>query len=184
VAHTHTDVARVLNANKRPGLAEQLWRRAARLDPNNVTCRFNLADHYLRLERFDEALPWYLQVTQSQPDNGPAYFFLGHVYEELGRRAEAREAYETVITVSPDRPEGFLALARFLWESDDDLARTRELVQRAVDLAPIAANYAFLCQVCLKTSDRQAALAAARKAIQLAPRNPEYRRLLQQAQRN
>jgi tetratricopeptide (TPR) repeat protein len=184
VAHTHTDVARVLNANEHPSLAEQLWHRAARLDPNNVTCRFNLADHYLRLKRFDEALPWYLQVTQSQPDNGPAYFFLGHVYEELGRRAEAREAYETVIKVSPDRPEGFLALARFLWENNDDLKRTRQLVQRAVDLAPVAGNYAFLSQVCLKAGDRQAALAAARKAIQLAPRNPEYRRLLQQAQRN
>ncbi|MHC4517450.1 MAG: tetratricopeptide repeat protein [Planctomycetota bacterium] len=184
VAHTHTDVARVLNANQQACLAEQLWQRAVRLDPNNVTCRFNLADYYLRLKRFDEALPWYLQVTRLQPDNGPAYFFLGHVYEELGRRADAQDAYETVIKVSPDRPEGFLALARFLWEGNKDLSRTRELVQRAVDLAPIAANYAFLSRVCLKTGDRQAALAAAQQAIQLAPRNPEYRRLLQQAQRN
>lgn len=184
VAHTHTDVARVLSANERPVLAEQLWRRAAQLDPNNTTCCFNLADYYLRLKRFDEALDWYLQVTRSQPDNGPAHFFLGHVFEELGRHAEARDAYETVIKVSPERPEGFLALARFLWERSGDLKRTRELVQRAVVLAPVAANYSFLSQVCLKAGDREAALAAARKAIQLAPQNPEYRRLLQHVQRN
>ena len=184
VAHTHTDVARVFSADERPALAEQLWQRAARLDPNNPTCRFRLADYYLHLQRFDEALNWYLEVIRIQPDNGPAYFFLGHVYEELGRRAQARDAYETVVEVSPDRPEGYLALARFLWQGEDDLQRTRELVQRAVDLAPVASNYSFLSQVCLKMGDREAALVAARKAIQLAPQNPEYRRFLQHVQRN
>jgi protein O-GlcNAc transferase len=184
VAHTHTDVARVLQVNEQMGLAEQLWQRAAQLDPNNVTCRFGLADYYLRSERFAEALPWYKQIIASQPDNGVAYFFMGHIYEEQNKKAEAQQAYEKVIEVSPDRPEGFLALARFLWENDGDLKRARQLLQRAVDLAPIAANYAFLGRVCHRTGDREAALAAARKALQLAPRNPEYRRLVQQVQEN
>jgi tetratricopeptide (TPR) repeat protein len=184
VAHTHTDVGRVLQANKQTTPAEQLWRRAALLDPNNIACRFSLADHYFRSNRFDEALPWYQQITAIQPDNGVAYFFIGHVHDKQGQRAAAQRAYEKVIEVSPDRPEGFLALARFLWENDGDLNRARELLQRAVDLAPIAANYAFLGRVCHKTGDREAALAAARKALQLAPRNPEYRRLVQQVQEN
>jgi len=184
VAHTHTDVGRVLQANEQPAPAEQLWRRAALLDPNNVACRFSLADDYFRANRFAEALPWYQQIITIQPDNGVAYFFTGHIHEKRGEKAVAQEAYEKVIEVAPDRAEGFLALARFLWENDGDLNRARLLLQRAVELAPIAANYAFLGRVCHKTGDREAALAAARKAVQLAPRNPEYRRLVQQVQEN
>jgi len=184
VAHTHTDVARVLQVNEQMALAEQLWRRAAQLDPDNVACRFHLADHYLRANRLDEALTWYAQVLRRQPDNGVAYFFMGDIYEKQGRKAEAKRAYGKVVEVSPDRPEGFLALGRFLWENEGDLQQARQLVQRAVDLAPIAANYAFLSRVCQKTGDRPAALAAARKATQLAPRSLEYRRLVQQVQEN
>jgi protein O-GlcNAc transferase len=184
VAHTHTDVGRVLQVNEQMPLAEQLWQRAAQLDPNNVTCRFNLADYYLRADRLDEALPWYARVLACQPDNGVAYFFIGHIYEKQDKKAAAQQAYEKVIEVSPDRPEGFLALARFLWENDRDLKRARQLLQRAVNLAPIAANYAFLARICHKTGDRKAALAAARKALQLAPHNPEYRRLVRQVQEN
>jgi len=184
VAHTHTDVGRVLQANKQLAPAEQLWQRAAQLDPNNVACRFSLADCYFRANRFAEALPWYEQIVRIQPDNGVAYYFIGHIYDKQGKKAAAQKAYEEVIEVSPNRPEGFLALARFLWENDGDLNRARQLVQRAVELAPIAANYAFLGRVCHKTGDREAALAAAHRAVQLAPRNPEYRRLVQQVQEN
>ncbi|UCD51076.1 MAG: tetratricopeptide repeat protein [Phycisphaerales bacterium] len=184
VAHTHTDVGRVLQVNKQMTLAEHLWRRAAQLDPNNIACRFSLADYYLRANRFAEALPWYEQIIRIQPDNGVAYFFIGHIHEKRGQKAAAQQAYEKVIEVSPDRPEGFLALARFLWENQGDLQRVRQLLQRAVHLAPIAANYAFLARVCHRTGDREAALAAARKALQLAPRNPEYRRLVQQVREN
>jgi protein O-GlcNAc transferase len=184
VAHTHTDVGRVLQVNEQMASAEQLWRRAAQLDPNNVACRFSLADYYFRANRFAEARPWYEQIIRIQPDNGVAYFFLGHIHEKLGQKTMAQQAYEKVIEVSPDRPEGFLALARFLWENEGDLERARQLLQRAVEIAPIAANYAFLGRVCHRTGDREAALTAARKAVQLAPRNPEYRRLVQQVQEN
>ena len=183
-AHTHTDVARVLAIGGHLTLAEQLWRRAARLDSANVDCRFSMADRYFRMKRFQQALPWYLEVIEAAPNHGPAHFFLAHVYEELDQDAKARQAYEKVIRVSPGRPEGFLALARFLWERDGDLQRAKGLVQRAVDLAPIAANYAFLGRVCHKSGDREAARAAVQKAVQLAPRHPEYQRLLRQVQEN
>lgn len=184
VGHTHTDAARILIANELPVLAEQLWRRAARLDPDNVVCRSYLADYYMALKRFDEALPWCLQVTRLEPDSGLAYFFLGYVCERLGRHADAEEAYGKVIEVSPHRPEGFLSLARLLWESNGDPKEIRDLVQQAVDLAPTAVNYAFLSQVCRRAGDREGALSAARKAAELAPHNLEYRQILQQARGN
>lgn len=184
VAHTHTDVARVLNVRGQAAGAEQLWRRAAELDPNNVTCRFGLADNLLRREELTEALPWYQQIAEVQPDNGVAWFFTGHIHEKLERVSDAERAYTKVTQVSPDRPEGFLALSQLLFVNGGDLERADQLAQRAAELAPTAPNFALVARIHLKNGNRAGALSAVGRAVQLDPQNPEYRQLQQQIQEN
>ena len=99
MAHTHTDVGRVLNVRGKVAGAEQIWRRAAMLDPNNVTCRFGLADNLLRRDNIKEALSWYQEITKAQPDNGVAYFFIAYIYEKMDRLSDAQKMYEKVTQV-------------------------------------------------------------------------------------
>jgi tetratricopeptide (TPR) repeat protein len=69
-AHTHTDIGRVYNEYGYPDKAEQLWQKAAALDPNNIECRFHLSALYLQKNKLIDALGLYEQITRIEPENG------------------------------------------------------------------------------------------------------------------
>ncbi len=68
-------------------------RKQVALDPNDPRLRFGLALEYEKLGRWDqvvEELREYLALTD---DQGNAWGRLGRAFRELGREAEARDAY-------------------------------------------------------------------------------------------
>jgi tetratricopeptide (TPR) repeat protein len=149
------------------------------LDPGNTTCAMELADLLLRSGHLTEALAAYQRIVDLQPDLGVAYFFMGHIHEKMNHLAAAEKAYQTVIDVTPDRPEGYQALARFYLETGSKMARARELAGQAIGLNPMAANYYLLAQICTRLKDRDEALRAVERAIELAPGRVEYHQLHQ-----
>ncbi|MCH7919299.1 MAG: tetratricopeptide repeat protein [Planctomycetes bacterium] len=175
VAHTHADIARVYNAHQRYGAAELLWQRALLLDPQNVASCFELADLYLRNERADESLTLYQRIVAIQQTNGAALFFIGHIHENAKRFDAAEAAYGRVLEVSPDRPEGYQALARFYLEVRPNLPRAKELASALIELAPSASNFHLLASICEGRNERDSARVAIRQAVALAPRNVQYR---------
>jgi tetratricopeptide (TPR) repeat protein len=182
VAHTHTDVARIYRAQGKPGQAGLLWQRAITLDPTNVTCCLELADLLLRSERLAEALTLYQRVVRHQPNNGVAWFFIGHIQGKQGQLDAAEGAYQKVIEVGPDRPEGYRALARFYLQTHSHARRARELAERAVALDASAPNYFLLAQTCTRLEERPAAVTAMGRALDLAPGHSEYLQFLQTIQ--
>ncbi|MCP4452614.1 MAG: tetratricopeptide repeat protein [Planctomycetes bacterium] len=174
VAHTHTDIARIYQAHGKPGQASLLWQRARMLDPDNVTCRMALADLLLRTGHLTEALPIYERIIEIQPDQGVAHFFIGHIHEKLAHRDAAERAYRNVIEVTPNRPEGYQALARFLLETDSNAPQARAMAHKAISLNPVAANYYLLARICERLNAREDALTAVARAIELAPDHMEY----------
>ncbi|MHC4324014.1 MAG: tetratricopeptide repeat protein [Planctomycetota bacterium] len=141
VAHTHTDIGRVYNEHGYQVKAEQLWQKAAFLDPNNIDCRFHLSALYLQNRKQTEALKLYEQITQIDPKNGIGYFFIGNINAQLGRFDNAEKAYKKVIEVAPKRSEGYHALARVYLQLNRNLPEAEKLAARAIELDPNNMQY-------------------------------------------
>lgn len=69
-------------------------------DPENATVRFGLANEYLKAERYEDAVAALKDYLERADDEGAAYGMLARAYEKVGRRDEARAAFERGIEVS------------------------------------------------------------------------------------
>src|ERR671912_776532 len=63
-------------------------------DPENNLVRFGLANEYLKEERYEEAIAALNDYLQRADDEGAAFGMLARALERVGRRDEAREAYQ------------------------------------------------------------------------------------------
>ncbi len=154
--------------------AESSWRTAASLDPQATPCR-ELLQALCQLQgRTDEAAAWNEQLQRIDPENFPYHLGLGILLAEAKHLGAAENAFRKVIELTPGRPDGYYALARFFLTSGRKLPEARTFAQKAVDLAPTARNYSVLCAACAANDDRAAAIAAAGKAMQLEPGNPNH----------
>lgn len=81
--------------------AEAAYKRGIAQDPHNQACRVNYGLMLARQGRTREA------VSQFEVVLSPAevYYNLGSVYEQLGRRDDARDAYEKSIQIDPSMRE-------------------------------------------------------------------------------
>ncbi len=172
-----TYAGRVCLAHGDLAQAEQLWRRAATLDPGGVPCRVQLASLYQQTDRGEEALRVCRQLAEIEPENPAHRFHLGIVCANLQRFDEAEAAFQEVVRLAPESPEGHAALAK-LYLATGRLADAPRLAQEAVRLQPNAPNHALLSQAHAAVGDRAEAVAAIERAIELDSANPQYQEML------
>jgi predicted Zn-dependent protease len=71
-----------------------MFKQMLESDPENNLVRFGLANEYLKEERFEEAITALSDYLQRSDDEGAAFGMLARALEKVGRRKDAREAYE------------------------------------------------------------------------------------------
>ena len=69
-------------------------------DPENAMVRFGLANEYLKAEQYEEAVAALKDYLERADDEGAAYGMLARAYEKVGKRDEARRAFERGIEVA------------------------------------------------------------------------------------
>ncbi len=69
-------------------------------DPGNTMVSFGLANELLKAERYAEAISALEDYLQRADDEGAAYGMLARAYEKVGRRDDARKAYEQGIAAA------------------------------------------------------------------------------------
>ena len=62
-------------------------------NPNNPLGRYGLANEYLKLEMYEEAINEINAYLKLKDDEGAVYRMLGEALLKLGRKEEAKEAY-------------------------------------------------------------------------------------------
>lgn len=112
VAQTHTDVARVYILNQRAKEAEALLLRAAALDSSNSLSRLHLAVHYHQIGNYTGALRFYQEVARLDPKDALVQLNIGRVNLKLNQVRQAETAFQRVVELAPERPEGHAALAQ------------------------------------------------------------------------
>lgn len=75
-------------------------------DPGNTIVRFGLANELMKVERYDEAVVALEEYVNQADDEGAAYGMLARAYEKLGKRDEARGAYERGIKAAEAHGHG------------------------------------------------------------------------------
>jgi Flp pilus assembly protein TadD len=86
--------------------------RAAEADEDDPTALFDYAMSLFNVQRTIEAEAPLLKAVTLNPRYAPTYYLLGRVDEELGRGAEARDAYSKFLAVAPQRLRDLVADAK------------------------------------------------------------------------
>jgi predicted Zn-dependent protease len=72
----------------------ETFRQMLENEPENTLVRFGLANEYLKAELYEEAIGALNDYLQRADDEGAAFGMLARALEKVGRREEAREAYQ------------------------------------------------------------------------------------------
>ena len=176
-AWTFMEAGSIYNEHKSAGKAEQLWRKAAVLDPKNKECRMHLAMLCLSNSRQKEALQLSEQIRRIEPDKADTYLMTGIIYSRLKRFDDTEQAFGKAIELAPKHPEGYCRLASLYLGANLNLPKARALAETAVQLQPIASNYVTLCQARDRDGDFSGALLAIERAMTLDPENAKYRNI-------
>ena len=94
-------------------------RKRVEADPNDPRLRFGLALEYERLERWPQVVDELRAYLALADDQGNAWGRLGRALRELGREAEARDAYRRGVDAA--RAHGHPGMAAEFEESLDEL---------------------------------------------------------------
>ena len=128
------------------------------IDPTQAAAYVHLGVNYTALERFDEAMAAYrqaerlqpnfahlvqqslnliehLQRARERPDDPLVHFQLGTIYSDDGRSDRAIEAFEKVVALTPELPQGWLYLG-INYEAEARYAEALEAYAQVLVLEP------------------------------------------------
>ncbi len=71
-------------------------------DPNDAFTRFAIASEYLKRGNKEQALSFFKQLVQDQPEYVGTYYHLGKLLEALEMNADAIQTYQTGIRMAND----------------------------------------------------------------------------------
>lgn len=91
------------------------FKEALEENPKHGAALRGLANSYVQLQRYDEALAAIERAIQLDPEFGGNYALRGIIYDHVGRHRQAMADYELSLTKSPEVAEGMHWLDRLLY---------------------------------------------------------------------
>jgi tetratricopeptide (TPR) repeat protein len=155
--------------------AEACWKRVASLDPEHQPCRELLCRLYAEQKLFREAIRIRGELCELQPDEPGHWLSLGKLRIQNGQPKQAEKPFRRVIELAPGLADGYAAMAEIEMLPDRDHAEAVALAEKAVELAPTAANHFVLAAACWNVGDGPKARSAIEQAVRLDPEDPRYR---------
>jgi tetratricopeptide (TPR) repeat protein len=152
------------------------FREAARLDPENIWIKLDLALEWLESGRPDEAAPLYREVAEERPDLAAAWRGLGMAARARGDRVEALAHFRAAAALAPDHDWTSRDLAGELIEAgrlDEAAAIYRGLIEKNPEFD---VDWRALGHVARARGDHGQALSCYRQAARLNPDHPWSRR--------
>ncbi len=188
--------------------AAEAYSRLVAAAPDNAALRASFAGALGALGRYDEALAELTRAIELQPLNVEAYHNRAVIYERRGEPEKAVADYRTAVRYNPQYEPSQQALVRLtgganvraptneaetqaakLVQQASEAARKTDYPQamRLLDQAEEAApgyvlTYQYRSNVAYLMGDRQAAVAALQKALELEPDNALFRTNLERIQ--
>jgi tetratricopeptide (TPR) repeat protein len=180
VAEMHTNTGRVFAAHGEVAIAEQLWRRAAALDPRSLNCRQALAFHYLQQRKYLDAIEVLRQLAALDPGKSMYAIEISRLYAAADRLDAAEKVLTECCQTLPDDAAVHIALVEFHLQSGQNPQAALTHARKAHELSPTAANCLNLGAAYERNNDLPNAVVMVEQALQKEPDNARYRELLAQ----
>jgi tetratricopeptide (TPR) repeat protein len=163
-----------------PAAAVDLLVPVTKEQPKNVQAQYVLASAYLALQKRDQALAVYRQMTELFPQDPQPSFLIGSILLGQGQQQEARKAFEQSTAISAD----YLPAIERLVDLDiaaKQYATAIDRVQKLIDKDPnLAQPWGLRGKIHLAQRDLTRAEGDLLKAIDLDPKlEPAYLLLAQ-----
>ncbi len=163
--------------------AEQAYRTAIHKQPSFIPAYINLADLYRQQGQEDRVEQTLREALKADPGNGDASHGLGL---SLVRQKRLRDAIPELARAAQRRPD----VARYAYvygvalHEAGDTRRALDILKRAHPRHPSDREILVaLAEYHGQAGDRKAAIAWARKLVEMSPEDPQARRLLQALER-
>jgi tetratricopeptide (TPR) repeat protein len=147
--------------------SKQHFEKALELVPSHSHAHYNLARTLAEEGQLDEAISHYEAAVRSEMGFADAEYNYGLALASAGRASEAIGHFQKAIEARPD----FAAAHNNLGVTLAGLGRASEAIghlEKAVALEPDPESYGNLASACALAGRRDAAIAAAAKAVELA----------------
>ena len=179
-AKTLFGAAQIYRLHEKNIKAEELFFKAAAIDPNNALSRSALEALMVSRKAVPEAVQTFEKLASIQPENSLNHLYLGRLHEQLQHFEAAERAYRKVRDLTPEWPEGYRALIELYFRNNRQLVESQALARRLLDLEPNSGpNFYLLAFACIRNNDRQGAVAAMENAVALSPGNKRFEEFLQ-----
>ena len=167
----HIALGNLYQATGRQDAAITSYREALRINPSSVSAMTGLGGVLAQSNEPGEAEQLLRRAVGMQPGNWSAYNALGAFLFNAGRYEEAAEQYKRVVALDRDNMVGFsnLGTAHML---AGNFAEAAPALRQSIDIEPRAQTYSSLGLMLYYLGDLDAAVAAHRNAIGLAPNDP------------
>ncbi len=103
-------------------LALQTMERAASMHPNRIPTWLNLAELQLILKLHENALFSLEHIRTIDPQNAEMFFMFGTVFNDMGKKDQALNAYQTAIEQDPDLIDAWINLGKLFAEKENPIA--------------------------------------------------------------
>jgi tetratricopeptide (TPR) repeat protein len=178
IARLYADMGSVYFAAGRTAPAERLWRRAARLHPENRPSRQGLA-WLLRMQNKPlESIVMLRELAALEPQSAEYPAEIARLYGGMGRTDDAQRTLDEFAAATPDSGPAQRALAEFYLTVKREPAAAIEHAEKAIRLSGGALDWWLLSAAYELAGDLPAATAALQRACDLDPDNLQYRQLL------
>jgi tetratricopeptide (TPR) repeat protein/serine/threonine protein kinase len=178
-AHAHIGLGAALAAQHKLEEASAAFRQAIKLDPKLAAAHNGLGVALVEQKKLDEAIRSYRKAIDLDPKNAIAHNNLGNALRAKGLQDDAITAYGEAIRLQPKLAVAHYHLGLAL-KDQGKLDQAIESFERAIALEP---NHAFRHNELAwllatwaeaKFRDPKRAVALAKKAVQLEPKNGIY----------
>jgi serine/threonine protein kinase/Flp pilus assembly protein TadD len=166
----NNDLGYAYSIQKPPQWVEALrhYSAATAARPRTAGLYLGLGNTLAKLERRDEAMRVYRKALELKPDFAAAHNNLGILWWQAGDALKAEAAYRKSLEFKPDSPMVLTNLGRLLIHDKARWKEAREVLDRAVKLAPKFPNpYSSIGSLLARQGKTEEAEAAYRKAIDL-----------------
>lgn len=160
--------------------AAPLYQQVVDNDDKNLAIMRQLFSIYQRIDRRDAALQIAERMATLDPQNPELFQGTGVLALQINRFAVAERAYQRLVALTPQSAAGYRGLAEVYIKSKQQPVLALQNAQKAVALEPKAESYYLLCWAWLRNGNKEKALAAIDQAVQRAPMESRYFRLLEQ----
>ncbi len=158
--------------------AEREYQKARRLDPNAVPPLANLAVLYEKRGDIPKAETAFEEVLRLSPTHTISAVHLARLQRKWGDRAGAIRRLDALFVAGGESYDALVERAD-LWLEEGRSEKAVPLLERAVRTFPeYAKGWGLLARARAETGDRRGAADAARKALEIDPKNGEARKVL------